>query len=217
MRLSNRIVFASLNDHKLHEFRTLLSSYGEFELVPAADLIRNSGQLGLVEKYNTYEENAAAKARLANMASHYPALADDSGLEVKALGNRPGPKSNRFSPPQPEISQDQANCRLLMSEMARLLPKDPVSTDRSARFVASLALMIEGILIRSTGVLEGSIAESPRGSNGFGYDPLFIPTGSSKTLAEMSNSEKNAISHRSKALQDLMAQVAAMNLVFAKP
>ena len=88
---------------------------------------------------------------------------------------------------------------------------------RSARFVCTLALVVEGILLHATGVLEGTISDAPRGTNGFGYDPIFIPKGSSRTFAEMTNAEKNMISHRAKALQELMAKVKGHGVVFIKP
>jgi XTP/dITP diphosphohydrolase len=210
MRIANKILLATLNRDKLDEFRVLFSSFSEAELVPASELISNPEGLSHVEKYNTYLENAAAKARLANHASHYPSLADDSGLEVAALNGKPGVHSHRFAPPQTKISQDQANRELLLSQLHS-------ATDRSAKFICTLVLVMEGILLHSTGILEGSIADSPRGKLGFGYDSLFIPKGSTKTLAEMNASEKNSLSHRAKALHDLMGQAKSHGIVFAKP
>jgi XTP/dITP diphosphohydrolase len=210
MRLSNIVLLASTNRDKFDEFSNLLKAYPEIELAPATQYIRNAQKLSLVENYPSYLENAVAKARLANHAAHYPALADDSGLEVEALGGKPGVRSHRYAIPKAGISQDQANVDLLLSELK-------TAQTRSARFVCTLALVIEGILLHSTGILEGSIADSPRGTNGFGYDPVFIPKGQSKTLAEMTSAEKNAISHRSLALHDLMKQVKAHGLTFAKP
>jgi XTP/dITP diphosphohydrolase len=108
------------------------------------------------------------------------------------------------------MTQDQANVELLLSEIRG-------SATRNARFTCTLVLLVEGIMIQATGVLEGTIADKPRGTNGFGYDPVFIPAGTNKTLAEMTSDEKNAISHRAKALHDLMAQVKSHGIVFAKP
>lgn len=210
MRIANKVILATLNRDKFEEFEKLLESHSQIELVPAEALIRNPEGLKFVERYDSYLENALAKARLANQASHYPALADDSGLEVEALQGKPGVRSHRYAPPQNKISQDQANVELLLSEMKS-------ASQRNAKFTCTLALVIEGILLHSTGILEGTICESPRGTHGFGYDPVFIPQGSTKTLAEMTESEKNAISHRAKALQGLMAQVKAHGIVFAKP
>jgi XTP/dITP diphosphohydrolase len=210
MRLSNKVVLASLNRHKLFEFRSLLSGFAEIELIPFSELARNADSLHHVEQFNTYLENAAAKARTANQATHYPALADDSGLEVDALNGKPGVRSHRYAPPKAKVTQDQANMDLLLSEMKS-------AQSRSARFVCSVALNIEGVLLSGTGVLEGTIITTPRGTHGFGYDPVFVPQGSDKTLAEIPEAEKNRISHRKKAIDDLMKKVQAHGIVFAKP
>jgi len=210
MRVANKILLATLNRDKFDEFRTLMAAFPQVELVPAAELIRNPEGLGFVERHNTYLENAVAKARLANHASHYPSLADDSGLEVDALQGKPGVRSHRFAPPQAKVSQDQANVDLLLSQLSS-------GQNRSAKFVCTLVLVIEGILLHATGTMEGTIAENPRGNLGFGYDPVFIPKDFTKTLAEMNMAEKNAISHRAKALHDLMAQAKAHGIVFARP
>lgn len=218
MRLANKIVLASMNPDKFNEFKSLLKSYPEHpevELVPAEFVIRNAEKIGLVENYNSYLENGIAKARLANHGSHYPALADDSGLEVAALTGKPGVRSHRYAKLPAgtigsRVNQDKANIELLLTELKG-------KSDRSAKFVCTVALVIEGILIHATGVLEGTIAEAPKGENGFGYDPVFVPAGSSKTFAEMTTEEKNGISHRRKALDQLMLQVKARGIVFAKP
>jgi XTP/dITP diphosphohydrolase len=210
MRLSNRVVLATLNRNKFEEFRSILKTYPEIELVPAEELLRNAENLQFVENYATYLDNAVAKARLCNLGTHYPSLADDSGLEVTALDGRPGPMSHRYAPPQPKKSQDQANVELLLKEIKS-------ASLRSARFVCTVVLVIEGILIHSTGTLEGSIAEEPRGQLGFGYDPVFVPAGEKRTLAEMTAEEKNKISHRAKAIHQLMLNVKAHGISFAKP
>ena len=215
MRLSNKIVLASTNTDKLREFKSLFTAYPGIEVVSATGHIRNADKLGFAEKFDTYLENASAKARLANMGSHYPTLADDSGLEVDALGGKPGARSRRYAqiPGYPSrTEQDRANIELLLSEM-----KKSGNASRNARFVATLVLIIEGISVHATGILEGTIAEAPRGQMGFGYDPIFIPNGSNQTLGEIAESAKNAISHRAKALTELMNQVRARGIIFAKP
>jgi XTP/dITP diphosphohydrolase len=209
MRLSNRIVVATQNRDKIDEFRSLFAPWPEIELIPASEVLRNAERIGFAERFDTYLDNAVAKARLANMGSHYPCLADDSGLEVEGLGGKPGVRSHRFASPKPGLTQDQANNELLLKELA--------GKSREARFVCTLALVIEGIMITASGALEGQIMEKAAGTQGFGYDPLFVPKGSSKTLAEMTAIEKNAISHRAKAVQELMNQVRAHGIVFAKP
>lgn len=210
MRLSNRIVLASLNRHKLEEFQALLRNHPEVELVPVSGLIRNPEGLSQVEKHATYLENAAAKARLVNQGCHYPALADDSGLEVFALDGKPGVRSHRFAIPRKGESQDDANNSLLLKELSG-------KSSRDARFVCVVGLVIEGVMIHAEGTLEGTLLESPRGDHGFGYDPLFVPKGFNKSLAEMEAAEKNQISHRAKALQLLMTKIKDHGITFAKP
>jgi XTP/dITP diphosphohydrolase len=203
MRTSPTFVFASTNLNKFIEMRSLLAKYPGIELVSPVGRIRNADKIGAVEVHSTYLENAAAKARLVNLACHFPALADDSGLEVMALEGRPGPRSARYA------EKGETNTEKLLRELKG-------KTEREARFVCSLALVIEGTLITETGYLEGTISESPRGSMGFGYDPVFIPKGESRTLAEMTETEKNAISHRAVALGLLMKKVSDLGIQLAK-
>ena len=210
MRLVQKIVLASTNSHKLSEFQALFAQLGGPEIVSAKGIIRNADKLGMVETHATYMENAVAKARLANQGSHYPTLADDSGLEVMALEGAPGVKSHRYASYEPGLTQDESNRRKLLAAIQG-------KTDRRARFVCSLALNIEGLMLQSTGVLEGLITETSRGQEGFGYDPVFIPTGYDRTLAEMSSTEKNSISHRALALNALFLQIANKGIILAKP
>ena len=217
MRLSNQIVLASLNRGKLDEFSELFSGYPDIEIVSVDGLVRNAEKLEFVEIYDTYLDNCAAKARLANHGCHYPALADDTGLEVDALGGKPGVRTRRYASitgqaPLSNVEQDRANIEFLLSELKKV-----GATNRSARFVTVLCLVVEGIMLHATGTLEGTIADHPRGSHGFGYDSVFIPKGSSKTLAEMSETEKNALSHRAKAVQELMHKAQERGIVLAKP
>ncbi|MCM2278751.1 MAG: RdgB/HAM1 family non-canonical purine NTP pyrophosphatase [Oligoflexia bacterium] len=209
MRLSNKVLIATQNRDKVDEFKALFTAYPEIEPVAASPILRNTDKLRFVEKHDTYLENALAKARLANQGCHYPVIADDSGLEVEGLDWRPGVRSQRFASPRPGVPQDQANNEQLLRELG--------NKPRQARFTCTLVLLIEGIMLHATGILEGTIAEAPRGMNGFGYDPLFIPRGSTKTLAEMTDGEKNSISHRGKALHELMAQIKTHGIVLAKP
>lgn len=215
MRQVNRIVLASNNLDKLQEFRTLMREHGQTEIVPASSVIRNSEKIDFVETHTTYLENASAKARLANQGSHYPCLADDSGIEVLALEGKPGVHSHRFAKiPSGTLSsranQDKANIEKLLTELKG-------KSERTARFVCTLTLSIEGIMLTATGVLDGKIIDQPRGTHGFGYDPIFVPDGETETLAEMSLADKNAISHRKKALDLLMLEMKARGIVLAKP
>lgn len=217
MRIANQIVLASTNRAKFDEMKSLLAIYSgssEIELLPAEGIIRNAQKLGFAERHDTYLENAVAKARLANIGSHYPCLADDSGLEVEALGGKPGVRSHRYASPKAGKSQDEANRELLLME---LKSAQSSNHSRKARFVTTLAIVIEGIMIHAEGSLDGIIATEERGDHGFGYDSIFVPNGATKTLAEMTDVEKNAISHRAKALKELIAQIQSHGIVFAKP
>jgi XTP/dITP diphosphohydrolase len=196
MRLVKQVLLATENRGKFDEFKTLFTSYPEVDLRMANQFLRNT-------------ENALAKARFVNQGAHYPSLADDSGLEVEALGGKPGVRSHRYASPKAGLTQDEANTQLMLKEVA--------GKSRSAKFTCTLAFLVEGILLHATGTLEGTIADAPRGTHGFGYDPIFIPKGSSKTLAEMTQAEKNAISHRAVALKLLMDQIRQNGIVIAKP
>lgn len=203
MRASNTIVFASTNPDKFTEMRALFSKYPGLEIISPTGLLRNADKIGAVEVFSSYLENAAAKARLVNQGCHYPTLADDSGLEIMALDGRPGPLSARYA-------NGASNIEKVLLEMKG-------QSNREAQFVCVLTFVIEGILLTATGVLTGTITEAPRGKMGFGYDPIFIPKGETRTLAEMTETEKNAISHRTRALDLLMKEVQALGIQIAKP
>jgi XTP/dITP diphosphohydrolase len=199
MRTVNQIVLASTNDHKFLEMKALLAKVSSLELHRPDGFLRNANKIGFVETHETYLENAAAKARLVNQGCHYPALADDSGLEVLALEGKPGIRSARDW------------------NIEKVLAGVKGQTNREARFVCALALAIEGTLVTATGILEGTLVDAPRGSNGFGYDPIFVPKGESRTLAEMTETEKNALSHRAKAVEALFRECATHGIQFVKP
>src|SRR5436309_3242340 len=149
------------------------------------------------ETGQSYLENALLKARAAARGAGVPAVADDSGIEVDALGGQPGPRSARFAGPQ---ATDQGNLRLLIDRV-----RDVPEALRTARYrcVAACAWP-DGRAVWGEGVCEGRLILEPHGSGGFGYDPIVIPRGEpSRTMAELSPDEKNAISHRGRALRSL--------------
>jgi XTP/dITP diphosphohydrolase len=147
------------------------------------------------ENFDTYSENAIAKARVYAAATGLLALADDSGLEVEALGDGPGVRSARYAG---EHASDADRRQLLLSELTKT-----GDTNRRARFVSAVAIAnADGdVLNVAEGICEGTITGAPRGSGGFGYDPLFVPDGYDQTFAELSEEIKNGISHRARALQ----------------
>lgn len=185
-----RIVFATNNKNKLSEVRAIVGE--EFEVLSLSEI---GCYEDIPEDGETFEANAFGKARYVKEKYGYDVFADDSGLEVEALGNAPGVYSARYAG---EPSNSQRNIEKLMCEM-----KD--KTDRRARFRTSIALIYEGGEYLFEGAIEGNIIESLRGCNGFGYDPLFVPQGYDLTFAEMSSEEKNKISHRAIATQKLVA------------
>ena len=192
-----RAVLASANPGKLREFAALLAPFA-LRLVPQAELgIRPAAETG-----NTFVQNALLKAHHAARHARLPALADDSGLEVEALGGRPGVWSARFAG---DAASDEDNLRHLLAEL-----HDVPDEFRQARYQCVI------VFVRSVGdqtpliahgTWEGSIARAPRGHGGFGYDPVFLAGGEHRSAAELSSVEKNAVSHRGKALRALVAML----------
>ncbi len=184
-----QIVFATNNAHKLGELRTMLA--GRFRVVGLADIGCHDD---IPEDADTFEGNALAKAQW--VFDHYglDCIADDSGLEVDALGGEPGIHSARYAGAGHD---DAANNALLLSRLEGV-------ADRSARFRTVIAMVRKGRQpMYFHGTIEGRILEAPRGASGFGYDPLFVPDGWDKTFAEASADEKNSVSHRGRAVREL--------------
>jgi XTP/dITP diphosphohydrolase len=182
------LLVATRNAHKTSEIASMLA--GHFDV---SDLHSLAGAPDVEETGVTFAENSALKALAISRHTGGWALADDSGLEVNALGGEPGVRSARYAG---EDATDADNNSLLLSRLAEI-PLAP----RSARFRCVLALARNGELIATfDGVVEGRLVESLRGAGGFGYDPLFIPEGYDTTFGELPAAIKNAISHRSRAL-----------------
>jgi XTP/dITP diphosphohydrolase len=185
------VLVSTRNAHKLVEIRQILGP--SFELldlscVPALGEVEETGE--------TFEENASLKALAASAHFGGWVLADDSGLEVDALGGAPGVRSARFSG---EGATDASNRALLLEKLTGV-PAD----QRSARFRCMIALARGGeVLAHFSGSVEGTIIASEKGVGGFGYDPLFVPEGFSETFAELSAETKNSLSHRGRALASL--------------
>jgi len=186
-----RVVLASGNPGKLRQFSELLGASG-LALVRQSDF----GIEPPPETGSTFLENSLIKARNAARLAGLPAIADDSGLEVDALGGRPGLYSARYAGVD---ASDEANLRKMLEEL-----RGVSATQRTARY-RSVIVFVSGpddsTPIVGEGVWEGSIAEAPRGNGGFGYDPIFIPEGFDKTFGELSAEVKNEISHRARAFQ----------------
>jgi non-canonical purine NTP pyrophosphatase, rdgB/HAM1 family len=184
------IVFATNNAHKLAELRQMLGQ--RFEVLSLSDIDCHDD---IPETGSTFEENALLKARWVKDRYGYDCFADDSGLEVDALGGRPGIHSARYAG---EHGDSNANNALLLRELEGY-------TDRTARFRCTIALLVGDYEPRFfNGTVEGSIIEHPDGSQGFGYDPLFRPDGWDCTFAQAAPERKNAVSHRGKAVSELV-------------
>ncbi len=193
-----KILIASKNKGKIKEIKKILVLPGvkllSYEEVGEWEEIEESGK--------TYEENAYLKAKALVKRFNLAVVADDSGLEVEALGGRPGVNSARYAG---EKATDEEKVRKLLRELEKV-PED----GRRARFrCVALYLSPSGEVITAEGVLEGRISFEPKGSNGFGYDPIFIPEGNNKTLAELSLQEKNKLSHRGRAFRRLRDKLMA--------
>lgn len=183
----DRLVVASKNEDKVREIEAVLLGLGLVN-----EIVRGLDWPDVEESEPTLEGNALLKGRAVAASTGWPALADDTGLEVAALGGAPGVRSARFAGEQASYAD---NVRALLQRLSG-------ETDRSARFRTVMALVTpDGQQIVVEGVLEGSIIDTPRGDSGFGYDPVFEVEG--RTLAELGAAEKNAISHRGRALRAL--------------
>lgn len=191
--MPDRMVIATANRGKLAEVVRIL---GEgYELLTISDF---EGITMPEEDGKTFSENAAIKAIAVSRQTGLPALADDSGLAVDALDGRPGVYSARFG--SPEAKDDIDRYTLLLGMM-----EDVPDQKRSARFVSAVALAVPtGLVGAAEGTCEGSVIRRPRGDEGFGYDPIFVPEGMDKTYAELTASQKDVISHRRRALEALL-------------
>lgn len=184
-----RICFATNNAHKLEEVQAVLPS--QFELVSLKEI----GCLEpLPENQRTIEGNALEKARFVYDRFGINCFADDTGLEVEALNGEPGVDTAHYAGPE---RSDQKNMALLLENLKG-------KTNRNARFKTVFALFWEGEMYSFEGIVEGRIAEAPAGSQGFGYDPIFIPEGFDQTFAQLGPDVKNRLSHRARASMALV-------------
>ncbi|HEY7002053.1 MAG TPA: RdgB/HAM1 family non-canonical purine NTP pyrophosphatase [Candidatus Udaeobacter sp.] len=195
-----QLILATRNAHKLHEIERILGPKFVVTGLSGGDEIAEIHESG-----SSYEENAILKAVTVSRQLRELIVADDSGLEVDALGGAPGIRSARYAGANASAGKKIAT---LLSRLAKINAKDD---HRRARFRCVLALARDGkVLATFEGVVDGKIADAPRGSNGFGYDPIFIPEGFDKTFAELPEEVKNNISHRAKALNKLQAELVTL-------
>jgi XTP/dITP diphosphohydrolase len=195
-----KFVIATRNSHKAEELKRILEELDlDFELLTVADF---PGAPEVEETESTFEGNALLKDRALAKFTGLAAIADDSGICVDALDGNPGVLSARWSGAIENV--DKANLDLVLEQT-----KNVASDKRGAKFVcAAVAVFPNGKELVSIGEMAGSLLTAPIGDNGFGYDPIFVPEGFTKTTAEMSGSDKDAISHRGKALNQLAHQIS---------
>ncbi|OLT43663.1 non-canonical purine NTP pyrophosphatase, RdgB/HAM1 family [Saccharomonospora sp. CUA-673] len=204
--MSTRLLLATRNAGKLEELRRIVAAagLGDVEILGLSDVeeFDEAPETGA-----TFEENAVAKARDAAVATGLPAIADDSGLAVDALNGMPGVLSARWAG---RHGDDEANLRLLLGQL-----QDVPAERRGAGFVSAAAFVVPdaavpggsgvgGSEVVVRGEWRGTIIDEPRGTNGFGYDPIFVPEGGTRTSAELEPAEKDADSHRGRALRALL-------------
>jgi len=194
-----RLVLATRNPHKVVELARILADTGVG--VQVTDLGEFPAVPDVLETGATFADNALLKARAVTAVTHLPAVADDSGLCADALNGMPGVLSARWSG---RPGDDEANLALLLSQLG-----DVPDDRRGAHFACAAALVLPSGGERvSEGMLHGRLIREPRGTNGFGYDPIFVPDGSDLTTAEMSAAEKDSISHRGRALRGLAPAIS---------
>lgn len=192
-----RLIIASNNKHKIYEIKKILGTkFDEIVSLGEAGIVHETVEDGV-----TFMENALKKAREIAELSGCASLADDSGICVDALDGAPGIYSARFSGLHGGHGTDEENNKLLLKKLSG-------GALRTAHYTAAVALVYpDGKEVTAEGYMYGEITDTPRGERGFGYDPLFVPCGESRTVAEMTDEEKNAISHRANALKLLLSKI----------
>ena len=185
-----KLIFATNNQHKVDEIRSVVGNNQEIITLKEAGI-----DIDIPEPYDTLEENASGKSRTIFKMTATNCFSEDTGLEVTTLNGEPGVKSARYA----------GDNRSFDANIDKLLIKLAGKADRSARFRTVISLLIDGTETLFEGICDGQIVDKRRGEQGFGYDPVFVPTGSAKTFAEMDMKEKNQFSHRKKATEKLVA------------
>ncbi len=195
-----QLIVATRNAHKTREIEQIFGSASAVRDLTAYPEISE-----ITESGTSFEENAKLKAIAVSRKLSGLVIADDSGLEVDALGGAPGVRSARYA------GVNASNTERIAKLLRRLANVDPKGDRRRARFCCVLAVARDGqVLATFEGVVDGKIAEGPRGSHGFGYDPIFIPHGFEETFAELPEQVKNNISHRAEAVRKLQAELPTL-------
>lgn len=187
--MTNKIIFATNNQNKVAEVRTVLQ--GAFEVI---SLKEGGVYIDIPEPYDTLEENAATKSKTIHQLTGSNCFSEDTGLFVNALDGEPGVKSARYAG---EAASNELNIQKLLLKMQTI-------ENRKAYFRTVVSLILNGIEYQFDGICEGVILNEKRGDQGFGYDTVFLPDGSNKSFGEMTMQEKNKFSHRKKAINKLL-------------
>ena len=190
-----KLIFASNNQHKIDELKVFAGK--EIEIVS----LKDAGiDIDIPEPYDTLEENASEKSWTIYKLTGNDCFSEDTGLEIEALNGAPGVKSARYA----------GDAKSFKDNIEKVLNKLVNETNRKARFRAVISLIIDGNETQFEGICNGKIINSPIGTEGFGYDPIFIPDGSKRSFAEMPIEEKNRFNHRTKAAAKLVAFLQTM-------
>ena|SRR5687767_1222669 len=190
-----RLIFASNNQHKIEE----LKAFAGKEIVIVS--LKDAGiDIDIPEPYYTLEENASEKSWTIYKLTGSDCFSEDTGLEIEALNGEPGVKSARYA----------GEARSFKDNIEKVLNKLSAETNRNARFRAVISLIVDGNETQFEGICNGKIIDTPQGTEGFGYDPIFIPDGSNRSFAEMSIEEKNRFNHRTTATAKLVAYLQNM-------
>ena len=192
-----KLIIASNNKHKIYEIKKILGAkFDEILSLSEAGIVHET-----IEDGTTFLENATKKAREIAELSGMCALADDSGICIDALGGAPGIYSARYAGVHGGHGADEENNKLVIKNLSGV-------SNRSAHYTAAVALVYpDGKTVTAEGYMYGRVIDTPRGERGFGYDPIFVPDGEERTVAELTDDEKNAISHRARALEALLLKL----------
>ena len=190
-----RLIFASNNEHKIQELKAFAARESDSYRIEVVSLKDAGIDIDIPEPHDTLEENASEKSWTVFRLTGNDCFSEDTGLEIEALNGEPGVKSARYA----------GEARSFKDNIAKVLSKLANQSNRNARFRAVISLIIDGNETQFEGICNGKIIDTPQGTEGFGYDPIFIPNDSKHTFAEMSIEEKNRFNHRVKAAAKLVA------------
>lgn len=196
-----RLIFASNNPHKIEELKAFCSHGSDSTRIDIVSLAEAGIDIEIPEPHNTLEENASKKSWTIFNLTKMDCFSEDTGLEIEALNGEPGVKSARYA----------GESRSFKENIEKVLSKLSSHSNKKARFRAVISLITDGKERQFEGICQGRIIDTPRGGEGFGYDPIFIPDGSNQTFAEMTLQEKNRFNHRTKAAAKLVAYLQTMS------